>query len=37
VIVGPTLFAALLWGSVLAVAVVFAYEIYAVGRDLGAW
>ena len=36
-IVGPTLFAVLLWGSVLAVAAVLAYEAYAVGRELGAW
>jgi hypothetical protein len=37
VIVGPTLFAALLWGALLAVAVVLAYEVYAVGREFGVW
>jgi len=37
VIVGPTPFAALLWGSILAVTVVLAYEVYAVGREVGAW
>lgn len=35
--VGPTVFAALLWGSLLAVAVVFAYEVYAVGHEFGVW
>ena len=35
--VGPTLFTALLWGALLAVALVFAYEVYAVGREFGAW
>ena len=35
--VGPTLFAALLWGALLAVAAVFVYELFAVGRELGWW
>jgi len=35
--IGPTLFAVLLWGSLLAVAIVFVYELYAVGREVGAW
>ena len=35
--VGPTLFAVVLWGALIAVALVFAYEVYAVGRELGAW
>lgn len=35
--IGPTLFAALLWGAILAVAVVFVYELYVVGRELELW
>lgn len=35
--VGPTLFAALLWGGVLAVALVFVYEVYVVGREFEVW
>jgi len=37
VTVGPTLFAVLLWGSIFAVAAVFVYEVYALGRELGTW
>lgn len=33
--IGPTAFAALVWGAIGLVAVVFAYEVYAVARDLG--
>jgi len=33
--IGPTLFAAILWGSILAVACVFGYEVYAIARDAG--
>lgn len=33
--IGPTLFAVLLIGGLLGVALVFAYEVYVVARDLG--
>jgi hypothetical protein len=32
---GPTAFAVLLWGAVLGVAAVFAYEVYVLARDYG--
>lgn len=32
---GPTAFAALLWGSILGVAGVFCYQVWVVGRDVG--
>lgn len=31
--IGPTVFAALVWGAVLLVLVVFGYELYAVVTD----
>lgn len=31
--IGPTLFAALVWGAVLLVLAVFVYEVHAVLRD----
>jgi hypothetical protein len=33
--IGPTLFAFLLWGAVLGVALVFGYELYAIAREAG--
>ncbi len=33
-VVGPTAFAAVVWGSVALVLLVFAYEVYAVVRDV---
>lgn len=36
-ILGATAFAVLLWGAILAVAAVFVYEVYALGREFGAW
>lgn len=33
--IGPILFSAFLWGSVLGVFLVFLYEIVAIGRDYG--
>lgn len=35
--IGPTLFAVLLWGALLAVAIVFAYEAYVLGREFDVW
>lgn len=32
---GPTAFALILWGSLLGVALVCCYEVYAVARDAG--
>lgn len=32
-VLGPTAFAVLLWGAILAVAVVFAYELYALADE----
>lgn len=32
---GPTAFALLLWGSLLGVALVCCYQVYAVARDAG--
>jgi hypothetical protein len=32
---GPAAFATVLWGAVAVVALVFAYQLYAVGSDLG--
>lgn len=34
--IGPTVFAALLWGAIVAVALVFLYEAYTVLRE-GGW
>ncbi|MFA9418286.1 hypothetical protein [Natrinema sp. HArc-T2] len=34
-VLGPTLFAVLLWGALLGVAIVFAYELYAIAADAG--
>ncbi len=34
-VLGPTLFAVLLWGALLGVAIVFAYEVYAIATDAG--
>ncbi len=34
-VLGPTAFAVLLWGVILAVAVVFAYELYALAGEIG--
>jgi hypothetical protein len=33
--VGPTLFALLVWGSILGVALVFAFEVYVLAREAG--
>jgi len=33
--IGPTAFAALLWGSIVGVAAVFLYELRAVARERG--
>lgn len=33
--VGPTVFAIMLWGSILGVAAVFAYEVSVVVREVG--
>lgn len=33
--IGPTAFSLLLWGAILGVAVVFAYEVYAIVSDAG--
>lgn len=34
-ILGPTVFAVLLWGAILAVAVVFGYALFVVLREAG--
>jgi len=34
-VLGPTLFAVLLWGALLGVAIVFVYELYAIADDAG--
>lgn len=33
--IGSTLFAALVWGAIALVLVIFVYELYAIVRDLG--
>lgn len=33
--IGPTLFALLLWGAILGVALVFAFEAYVIAREAG--
>jgi hypothetical protein len=33
--IGPTLFALLLWGAILGVALVFAFEVYVIAREAG--
>jgi hypothetical protein len=32
-VIGPTLFAVVLWGSILAVTGIFAYELYTITRE----
>lgn len=32
-VLGPTAFAVLLWGAIVGVALVFAYEVYAIGVE----
>ena len=34
-VLGPTLFAVVLWGTLLGVAIVFVYEVYAIAADAG--
>lgn len=34
-VIGPTVFAVILWGSILSVFLVFLYEVYAVAGEIG--
>ncbi|MGM0389667.1 hypothetical protein [Natrinema limicola] len=34
-VIGSTLFAVLLWGALLGVAIIFVYELYAIAADAG--
>lgn len=34
-VIGSTLFAILLWGAIVGVALVFVYELYAIAADAG--